>query len=334
MNTWQTDYTFLRDSAGVINLSSRGRLCVIGPDRLRFLNGQVTNNVKELKPGEGCYAALVNAKGRVQSDLNIYCLPEELLLDFEPGLAAIVTQRLEKYVIADDVRVVDVSANFGMLTIQGLKSGDVIKAVGLTTPVKAFDWTKASDNEIYCMNHARGTAVGFDIFVPTGAMAEVHERLLRAAEKAGGGASSFEAIETIRIEAGIPRFGVDMDDSNLAPEAGIEARAISYSKGCYIGQEVISRIRAYGQVAKSLRGLRLQSELPSLPQRHDKLFRDGKEVGYVTSATRSPKFGATIALGYIRREHNAAGNVLQISSGNDEFSAVVCDLPFSSGSMN
>src|SRR6476661_343092 len=112
MSTGQTDYTFLRDSAGVIDFSSRSRLCVTGPDRVRFLNGQVTNNVKELKPGEGCYAALVNAKGRIQSDLNIYCLPDELLLDFEPGLAATVTQRLEKYVIADDVQVVDVSANF------------------------------------------------------------------------------------------------------------------------------------------------------------------------------------------------------------------------------
>jgi len=157
---------------------------------------------------------------------------------------------------------------------------------------------------------------------------------LQVAQKGGGGASSFEGLETFRIEAGIPRFGVDMDDSNLASETGIEARAISYSKGCYIGQEVISRIRAYGQVPKSLRGLRLPNEVPSLPQRRDKLFRDGKEVGYVTSATRSPKFGATIMLGYIRREHHTAGNVLQIRSGNGEFSAVVCDLPFSSDSMN
>jgi len=329
MSTSQTDYTFLRDSAGVIDLTSRGRLCVAGPDRVRFLNGQVTNNVKDLKAGEGCYAALVNAKGRIQSDLNIYCLPDELLLDFEPGLAAIVSQRLEKYVIADDVQIVDVSANFGMLTIQGPKSGDAIKAAGLTTPAKAFDWSKTSDREIYCMNHARGTVVGFDIFVPTDAMAEFYERALQAAEKGGGGASGFEALETIRVEAGIPRFGIDMDDSNLAPEAGIDTRAISYSKGCYIGQEVISRIRAYGQVAKSLRGLRLPSEVPSLPQRHDKLFRDGKEVGYVTSATRSPKFGAAIALAYIRREHNTAGSVLQIRSGNGELSAVVSDLPFS-----
>jgi folate-binding protein YgfZ len=176
------------------------------------------------------------------------------------------------------------------------------------------------------MDNARG-AVGFDFFMPSDRRDELLGRLVNSAQAVGGGLTSFEALEVVRVEAGIPRFGVDMDESNLAPEA-IEARAISYAKGCYIGQEVISRIRAYGEVAKSLRGLRLSNDLPVLPSRGDKLLRDGREVGYITSAVRSPKFNANIALGYVRREHQAAGTSLEVSSGQSRLAVTVCDLPF------
>ena len=128
------EHAALRACAGVLDLSFRGRLCLTGADRVRFLNGQVTNNVKDLRPGEGCYAALVNAKGRLESDLNIYCLPDELLLDFEPGYRAPITARFEKFVIADDVQVVDASPHYGLLSVQGPRSGDVIMRLGL-------DWT-------------------------------------------------------------------------------------------------------------------------------------------------------------------------------------------------
>jgi folate-binding protein YgfZ len=324
-----THYKFLAESAGVLDLSSRGRLCVAGADRVRFLHGQVTNNVKDLRLGEGCYAALVNAKGKLQSDLNIYCLPDELLLDFEPGLSATVVERLEKYIIADDVQVIDVGANYGMLTVQGPRSRDVIAAAGLkgADASRHWDCRKSDSGEIYCMNNARGTAAGFDLFMPISERDGLMERLLGSAMALGGGLTSFEALEVVRVEAGIPRFGVDMDQTNLAPEA-IEAQAINYAKGCYIGQEVISRIRAYGEVAKSLRGLRLPGDLALLPATGDKLLREGKEVGYITSAVRSPKLKANIALGYVRREHKAPGANLEVLSGENRLPAVVCDLPF------
>src|SRR5947208_50084 len=116
------EYAALREAAGVLDLSLRSRLCLLGTDRQKFLNGQVTNNVKDLKVGEGCYAALVNAKGKMQSDLNIYILPDEILLDFEPGYGAAVAQRLEKYIIADDVQVTDVAPHYGLLSVEGPKS--------------------------------------------------------------------------------------------------------------------------------------------------------------------------------------------------------------------
>ena len=128
------EHAALRETAGVLDLSFRSRLCLTGADRQKFLNGQVTNNVKDLKTGEGCYAALVNAKGRMQSDLNIYILEDEILLDFEPGYGATVVQRLEKYIIADDVQVVDVAAHYGLISVQGPEASEVIRALDFERP--------------------------------------------------------------------------------------------------------------------------------------------------------------------------------------------------------
>ena len=327
------EHAALRAATGVIDLSFRSRLCLTGADRARFLHGQVTNNVKDLKPGQGCYAALVTAKGKLQSDLNVYCLADELLLDFEPGLGAGVAGRFEKFIIADDVQVVDVAPHYGLLSVQGPKAGEMIAklGLGLSLPEKPLHFAKITDatlGEIYCMSHARGVAPGCDLFVPTGALAAVADKLIAAAKEAGGRACGWQALELARVEAGIPRFGVDMDETNLAPEAGIEARAISYSKGCYIGQEVIARIRTYGQVAKALRGLVLPDDLRELPARGAKLFVDDKEAGFITSAIASPAFGKNLALGYVRREHHEPGTTLHVRHGDRKFSAVVTALPF------
>lgn len=327
------EHAALRTAAGVVDLSSRSRLCLAGADRLRFLHGQVTNNVKDLKPGQGCYAALVTAKGKLQSDLNVYCLTDEVLLDFEPGLSAGVAERFEKFIIADDVQIVDVAPHYGLLSVQGPKAAEVVVKLGidLAMPETPLHFAKISDatlGEVYCMNHARGAVAGCDLFVPTGALGAVADKLIAAAKECGGRACGWEALELLRVEAGIPRFGTDMDETNLAPEAGIESRAISYNKGCYIGQEVIARIRTYGQVARSLRGLVLPDELPDLPVRGAKLLHGGKEAGYVTSAIASPTFQRNIALGYVRREHQEPGVTLQVQCGGQSIPAVVVALPF------
>ena len=178
------------------------------------------------------------------------------------------------------------------------------------------------------MNLPRLGTTGFDLFVRTAALALAAEKLIAVAKTVGGRACGWRALEMARIEAGIPRFGADMDETNLAPEAGIDARAISYTKGCYIGQEVIARIRTYGQVTKTLRGLRLADDLKSLPKRGDKLFRDGKEVGYITSAIASPTFKANLALGYVRREHNQVGTQLSLRTADGESGAQIVELPF------
>ena len=292
-------YWTLRRGAGLLDLSARSRLVITGADRKRFLHGQVTNDVNGLTVGQGCYAAIVSAKGKVESDVYMYCLENALLLDFEPGLAARIAARIEKYVIADDVQLEDVSGKYALLTVQGPQAADP------NVPEKPLSFKQVGN--AYYVNNPRGTKRGFDVFVP---LAE------KDALKLPGTSCSEAALDIVRIESGIPRFGVDMDEANLAPETGIESRAISYSKGCYIGQEVISRIRTYGQVAKALRGLRCDI----LPNHGDKLLLGGKEVGYVTSAAFSPVLKANIALGYVRREHNAMGTKLD--------GAEIVQLPF------
>jgi folate-binding protein YgfZ len=330
-----TEHAALRSSVGVLDLSLRERLSLTGADRQRFLNGQVTNKVKDLQPGQGCYAAVVTAKGRMQSDLNIYCLPDEFLLDFEPGLSAMLAARFEKYIIADDVQVVDAGPHYGLLSVQGPKAVETIPRLGLgwELPLTPMHFASVKDTnlgELYCMNQPRGAVAGFDLFVPTRALAAVADKLIAAAKDFGGRPCGWQALEMLRIESGIPRFGADMDESNLAPEVGIESRAISYTKGCYIGQEVIARIRTYGQVAKALRGLRLPDQLKEFPRRGDKLFHGDKEAGYLTSAVASPALRRNIALGYVRRECNQIGTELILRSATGKLPVKIVPLPFTS----
>jgi folate-binding protein YgfZ len=327
------EHAALRRSAVAFDLGFRSRLCVLGGDRERFLNGQVTNDVKALRTGQGCYAAVVTAKGRMESDLFIHRLADEFLLDFEPGLSAALVQRLERYVIADDVQLVDVAPAYGLLSVQGPRAAAVVAALGLGESLPAepltFRRLQGPDfGEGYLMNQPRVGLPGFDLFVPAPALAGVADRLVAAARGVGGIAAGWQALELARVEAGIPRFGVDMDDTNLPPEAGLEARAISYRKGCYIGQEVIARVRTYGQVAKALRGLRLEEGLPRLPAKGDVLLKDGKEVGFVTSAAWSPFLNANLALGYVRRECNETGTVLTVRTPAGESEATITPLPF------
>ena len=337
------EHAALRESAVVFDLSFRSRLCLTGADRVRFLHGQVTNDVKKLQPSEGCYAALVTAKGKMQSDLNIFALADELLLDFEPGLTRVVTERLEKYIVADDVQVVDVAPLYGLLSVQGPKSEAVVRALGLfgvppsggpdrvnaELPTKPFAYTKISDatlGELYLMQHPRLGPTAYDLFVPSVALAATADKLIAAANSTGGRAAGWTAFETARIEAGIPRFGADMDETNIPLECGLEARAVSYSKGCYIGQEVINRIHSIGHVNRELVGLRLADDLKTLPARGDKLFKDGKEVGHITSAIKSPALNANIALGYVRREVNQIESEVTLRTADGETNARIVVL--------
>jgi folate-binding protein YgfZ len=327
------EHSVLRDTVGVMDLSHRSRVCLTGADRVRFLNGQVTNNIKVLSPGTGCYAALVTAKGKMQSDLHVHCLQDELLLDFEPGLTSKVTARLEAYIVADDVQVVDLHAAYGLLSVQGPRAAAAVQQMAWlpSVPPAAYDSVTVRDStlgECVVVNLPRLGTQGYDLFVPEAASGVVLEQLVAAARARGGAACGWQALEMRRIEVGLPRFGQDMDETNIPLEAGLEDRAVRYNKGCYIGQEVINRIHSIGQVAKALRGLLLPDGLPQLPACGDKLLQEGREVGYITSALMSPTLNKPIALGYVRREVNKPGTTLTLASTPGNLPVQVVSLPF------
>ena len=325
------EYEALHRAAVLIDLSPRGRLAVAGGDRLRFINGQVTNNVRDLRLGQGCYAAVVSAKGRVQGDANIYCLAEELLLDCEPGHGGRLAARLEQYIIADDVRVVDLSAEYGLLSVQGPLARAILARAFPDRELPEGPWSSViwpdPGGEICVVDLARVRVPGLELFVPECRLGQVWAQLREAVTASGGRPGGWECLEWARVEAGLPRYGQDMDDQNLAPEAGIESRAISYTKGCYIGQEVISRLRSIGQLTRSLRGLELEDADGPLPQCGDRLVWGDREVGYLTSAVRSPGLGRAIGLGYVRREVAEPGTVLEIQTRTGPRAARLRPLP-------
>jgi folate-binding protein YgfZ len=218
--------------------------------------------------------------------------------------------------------------------VQGPQAEAAVAALGVFAgiPGQPLASTKISDptlGEIYLANHARlVVGSGFDLFVPNASLSAVADRLIAAAKALGGGACGWQAWETARIEAGIPRYGMDMDETSLPLECGLETRAITYTKGCYLGQEVINRIHSVGHVNRALSGLRLLDQGGNLPQRGDKLFQAGKAVGHVTSAVRSPLLKAGIALGYVRFEARQEGTEVTVRTAHGDVAALVTALPF------
>ena len=250
-------------ASGVAELSrGRVRLRITGDDRVDFLHGQCTNDIKRLAVGQSCYAAFLNAKGKMRGEGHVICLADAFLLEANAGLGP----SLEKFIIAEDVVLEDVTATLGEWLVVG--EADVAQ------PAKAVTF-----------RHPLGMGM-----ISDGSMKETIDA---------------EALEVLRIEAAVPKWGADMDESTIPNEAGLEARAISYDKGCYIGQETIARIKTYGHVNRQLVLMVLTGERE--PSRGDKILAEEREVGQVTSATRSTRLGKSLALGYVRREFAKAG---------------------------
>lgn len=326
----------LRDCVGILELSSRGRLCLLGEDRHRFLNGQVTNDVARLAEGAGCYTLITNRKGIIQGDAAIYRLPEEILLDLETGAAKPLTARFQKFMVADDVEIVDASPHFGMLSIQGPLSFNLLKAldVGIAQELqKIHDIVRKTIPDIgecYFAKHPRTGSDGCDVFVPREFLENLQTRLLDQSLPLGGGLCGWSSLETLRIEAGIPRHPIDTSPAILAPELGREEQAISYSKGCYIGQEVINRIRSIGRVNRRLVGIVLDSGGGNLSGAIGALFgAEQKAVGFLTSAAYSDAGGQTIGLAFVKRGFWEPGTSLHLKTeSGSACEATVSNLPF------
>jgi folate-binding protein YgfZ len=269
-------YDALRQGAAWLDLGTRGRIAVRGRDRARLLHAITSNEVKKMVPGDACYAFLLNPQGRIQADLQLLCLADRFLIDTEPGLREKVLLHIRRYIIADQVEVEDVTGQTASMGVEGPSAPSLQLAAGDYT-VAPFTVTGQPGYRIYC---------------PVDSQAD----LVRQLESLGARPATAEDARLVRIENGKPLYGEDIRDTTL-PQETQQMQAVSFSKGCYLGQEIVERIRAQGRVNKKLERLELDGGEPPAPG--TKLAVEGRDAE-ITSAVYSPHFGKVIALAYVR----------------------------------
>jgi aminomethyltransferase len=279
------------ENAALFELPGRGRIKVLGEDRKRLLHAMTTNHVQQLEPGQGCYAFFLSAQGRVLSDVSILAQPDHLLLDVEPSRRSFLMEHLDKYIIADDVTLEDVSDQQTTLALEGPAAAEILESIGAPVPVNDYDSVEWAGRLIVRTSYSG--ASGVHIYISPLDAPVLRETLLdaRAVE------ASPEAIETSRLIHAKPLYGVDITDANLPQETQL-THALHFSKGCYLGQEIVERVRSRGHVNKVL--TRLQLETPAVAGA--KVCSGEKEVGAVTSAAFDPRNNVTVALAYVRVE--------------------------------
>ena len=316
--------------AGLIDLSSRSRIIVSGTEAVQFLNGLITNDVKTLEVGMWMAAAFPNAQGRLLANARVLHRADGFLFDTESTTSEIVLKTLERFTLAGDFRVIDVTDDLAALTIQGARSKDVVERVFGSEAAEVArgrlveaEWS----GQNVCVIRATHTSEdGFDLFVP----ASIVIGLWNALHAAGAEPVGYESLEIMRIETGIPRYGVDIDVTNVVLEAGHE-EAVSFTKGCYIGQEIIARIHWRGHVAKRITGVIMADA--RVIQSGDKVVSiDGKEIGRITSQCVSPRLERTVALALIKYDYLSEGTLVRIMSNDGEHGGSIVELPFVRGS--
>jgi folate-binding protein YgfZ len=317
----------VRRTAGLFRLSRRGLLSVEGKDRLRWLDGMITNDVAALEAGSqhsGCYAALLTRKGRIVADLHVLLRPAAYWLETSAEAVEPVRATLERFIVADDVVLRDASAELERLALEGPAAPAILEgALGAPLALAPEACAEVELDGVKLLVAAFGWsgAAGYQLLAPAGTADAITASLERVGAAHGLLRAGEEALEILRIEAGIPRLGSELDEDVLPAEARLE-RAISTTKGCYTGQEIVARLASRGQVNHLLVGLRCAGERP--PPVGAELHAEGRRVGEVTSACLSPAAGV-IALGYLRRPLAAPGTRVELEGGE----ALVSELPFS-----
>jgi folate-binding protein YgfZ len=320
-------YQAAREHAGLI-ARRRGLIVVSGRDRASYLQGLLTNDITALSAGQGCYAAYLTAQGRMVSDLFVYELGDAILLALPLATKDAVLAKLDQFIFSEDVQLGDVTDTFASVAVVGPHAAAMVARVtGLsgtelnTLGPSGNRRANVSGESAIVLQVSDTGEPGFDLLLAR----EHMPALLAALRTAGAVDIDAQTADVLRVEAGVPLFGPDMDDETIPLEAGIEQQAISFTKGCYVGQEVIIRVlhRGHGRVAQKLVGLVLDAgdELPAVGSL---VQSDGKDIGEVTSVASSPALGRPIALAYLKRDFIAPGTIVQTPAG----SATVAGLPF------
>ena len=298
-----TGYDALRTAAAWLDLSARGRIYASGDDRARLLHAMTTNHVQQLTPGTGCYAFFLDAQGHIQADVNLLCLEDRFLLDTEPETRERVFRHLDKYIIADDVALEDVTGLLACVAVEGPNAAAVLAAT--SAPAPAAEYAHAACDGAINEHVSETSEPGFRIFMPAETKADWIARL----ESAGAVHATADEAGTVRLEHGKPRYGEDIFDTTL-PQETRQMHAIHFVKGCYLGQEIVERIRSRGHVNRLLVKLQVEGEAPLAGR--TKVTAGAAEAGEITSSAFSPALGKVVALAYVRAQCATAGTLLEV----------------------
>jgi folate-binding protein YgfZ len=321
-------YDAARHHSAMVDRSAHGRIVVSGADRASYLQGLLTNDIVALKAGQGCYAAYLTAQGRMIADLYVYELGDVILLTMDGGVKDEILTKLDQFIFSEDVQLGDVTATFAQTGVIGPDAAAMVSRLLTGAPVEVLSALSEHGNlraewngEPAIVTRVTDTGEpGFDVFIGAPARGAFETALASA----GVAALDDQTADAIRLEAGVPVFRRDMDEDTIPLEAGIESRAISFSKGCYVGQEVIIRVlhRGHGRVARKLVGVVFDGD--QVPPGGAVVRSGNREVGRVTSSAMSPALTRPIALAYVHRDFVTPGVVVSADGVN----GVVAELPF------
>jgi folate-binding protein YgfZ len=290
-------YSALRERAAWLDLSSRGKIKVTGDDRARLLHAMTTNHIEQLKPGEGCYAFFLNAQGRILGDVNLLCFEDHFLLDTEPETRTKLFEHLDRYIIADDVALEDLTESLATIAIEGPEAASVLEKLGAPIPAAPFATAAWGSRTVARLNSTGSD--GFFIFCPV----DEKDALM------GDIRATPEDARTVRIEHGRPRYGEEITERYLVQETG-QLHAVHFSKGCYLGQEIVERVRSRAQIHRVLK--RVEIEGSEVPPAGAKLTSGEAPAGDIASAAFSPALGKTVGLAYVRTQFAEPGTEIAL----------------------
>lgn len=324
------EHLAVRNGIGIIDVSHRGRLRLTGTERAEYLHRIVSNEVTTLPPGSGNYAMILTNRGKIIADMNVIIAEDYIDLITTAIAKNDLHQNLEKYLVADDVEINDITPETGIILVSGVNAGAFIKSL-LGIDVDNLEEYQSLDGKIMdlsvkCVSSLETGEKGFQLHVnSTSELLGLWQSLVSEDRKFEVFPVGLKALNSLRLEAGIPWFGKELDDSIIPLEAELE-KAVNFEKGCYIGQEIVARMKYRGHPNRLLRGLEIDSE--DLPNEKSKILDGEKQIGYVTSAVKSPTLNKTIALGYVRTAFTEPGSEVKIEIENGWVNAIVSSLPF------
>src|SRR5262245_11919805 len=309
-NGWIAEYRAARESVALIDKNYRAYLRFSGPDRVRFLNAILTNNIKDLTDGHGVVSLFLNPQGRIQAEIETYATGESLWCATFAMIRESLVPALDKYIIMDDVTLTDETELYGTLALEGPRAAELVKRIaGVDLAERedlSFREAMIAGVSSGVTKRSPGGVAGAEFLVGRADLPKLWEMLREEVTFVGGRPMGYQALSALRLQQAVPWFGYDFGDKQIPHEAGLQDSHVSYTKGCYTGQEIVERVRSRGQVNRVRVILKFSGA--EVPASGSSLLADGKEIGHVTRAAYSPALQAPIGMGYVRRENSSVGS--------------------------